>query len=410
LFDVVKPTLNVHYACPHYDPSVTASVSVKPQSTSENPHPRSALRDWISREFLVGVGSSERFESMEGLRGFSVILVFFVHYSGMVAAWLPESGPTSRLNSFLGWIGGAGVDLFFILSGFLIYSALLRKPRPYLRYFRRRLQRIYPPFLAVFALYLILSFAFPNENKIPPALGPAAKYLILNALLLPGVWPADPMITIAWSLSYELAFYLALPAVLAVFAFRRIPRVARIVLVAFAASAICLLVPRMFRAGMFAVGIFLAEWMIHRGSKLLPSLADVAPIIATIAVAALGVIGPPIAPGQATRVAYLLAVGTIFFPLTAATLFGQGRLREFFLLRPLRVLGNMSYSYYLVHGITLKGFFWALLIIGSGHGRSSLYFWALLPVAFALTILTSACLFLAVEKPYSLASPQEHAT
>ncbi len=70
---------------------------------------------------------------------------------------------------------------------------------------------------------------------------------------------------------------------------------------------------------------------------------------------------------------------------------------------PLRWLGNMSYSYYLLHGLALKAGFLALAIILPVADHGSWVFWALLPTMFALTLFPTAVLFLAVERPYSLA-------
>jgi len=72
---------------------------------------------------------------------------------------------------------------------------------------------------------------------------------------------------------------------------------------------------------------------------------------------------------------------------------------------PLRWLGNMSYSYYLLHGLVLKACFHALAVVappGSG-GLPAWVLWALLPTLFVITLLSSAALFLAVERPFSLA-------
>ena len=70
---------------------------------------------------------------------------------------------------------------------------------------------------------------------------------------------------------------------------------------------------------------------------------------------------------------------------------------------PLRWLGNMSYSYYLIHGLTLKAAFKVVAVILPATAGGAWVFWALLAPAFGLTLLTSAALFLAVEQPLSLA-------
>ena len=70
---------------------------------------------------------------------------------------------------------------------------------------------------------------------------------------------------------------------------------------------------------------------------------------------------------------------------------------------PLRWLGNMSYSYYLLHGLVLNAGFLLLAQVLPAAGQGAWVFWGLLPVLFGLTLLPTAVLFLLVERPYSLA-------
>ena len=104
---------------------------------------------------------------MEGLRGFAVFFVFLVHYVFLIEPWLVNQSLTHQFGMYLKNMGNSGVDLFFVLSGYLIYGTLIKKERPFLPYIRRRIQRIYPTFLAVFSIYIILSFVFPIESKLP---------------------------------------------------------------------------------------------------------------------------------------------------------------------------------------------------------------------------------------------------
>jgi peptidoglycan/LPS O-acetylase OafA/YrhL len=90
-----------------------------------------------------------RIKELDGLRGIAVLAVLSEHY----LSWLPAAG------SQYGWLG---VDLFFILSGFLITSILLelRDKEHYFKvFYARRALRIFPPyFLGVF-VYLCIAFA-----------------------------------------------------------------------------------------------------------------------------------------------------------------------------------------------------------------------------------------------------------
>src|ERR1035441_7872837 len=80
----------------------------------------------------------------------------------------------------------------------------------------------------------------------------------------------------------------------------------------------------------------------------------------------------------------------------------DGRLKRFFSWTPLRYLGNISYSYYLIHGVTLQGVALAWAWLASHGVPAASLFVVGVPVGFAATWVTSTLLFVMVEKPYSL--------
>jgi len=121
---------------------------------------------------------------MEGMRGYAVLLVFLVHHHNLFSSYLPASSALYSMSRFGNAIGHSGVDLFFVLSGFLIYGILLRKRTPYLSFCGRRLRRIYPTFLFVFGAYVLLCHLIPSISKLPQGLSKQALYLVENVLLL----------------------------------------------------------------------------------------------------------------------------------------------------------------------------------------------------------------------------------
>jgi exopolysaccharide production protein ExoZ len=143
-----------------------------------------------------------RILSMEGVRGLAVIMVFFTHYHTLFGHYVSPQSFSFAVSRFAGTIGNAGVDLFFVLSGYLIYRAVIRKPINYVAFIRRRIERIYPTFLVILALYLVLSFVLPGESKIPRRPFTAAGYILANLILLPGIFKIQPIITVAWTLSF----------------------------------------------------------------------------------------------------------------------------------------------------------------------------------------------------------------
>src|SRR5215510_2387591 len=106
-----------------------------------------------------------RTPALEGLRGLAIVLVFFVHYHSLFGDYVEVNPVSHFISQFLGVIGHCGVDLFFVLSGFLIYRIVLRKRASYLQFMRRRIQRIYPAFATIFVVYVALSYFVLDESK-----------------------------------------------------------------------------------------------------------------------------------------------------------------------------------------------------------------------------------------------------
>lgn len=359
--------------------------------------------NWLRQRFELSHGDAlAALRAMEGLRGLAIFLVFLVHYVTLVEPWITAGGSLPGLAGALRTVGHAGVDLFFVLSGYLIYGSLLARRQPFPGYFRRRIQRIYPVFLTVLAVYVALSFVFPAQSKLPADPAAAAIYLLQNLLLLPGLLPIEPIISVAWSLSYEMFYYLTIPLLIGLLGLRE--RSVRWRVLFFGAATIALGLACAWSAGpirlvMFVAGILLYETL--RAGLLRPPPAPVAAAAALLAL--LGLLWPTVgSAGYAVQVAGLF-VG--FFMLCHACFAPPATaLARLFCWTPLRWLGNMSYSYYLIHGLALKAMFLVLGKLWPPQGQVGPALFALLGgAAFAGTVLVAAVLFLSVERPLSLA-------
>ncbi|OYV48930.1 MAG: acyltransferase, partial [Burkholderiales bacterium 21-58-4] len=218
-----------------------------------------SAREWLTRQFeLSRGGTGHNVRSMEGLRGFAVFLVFMVHYATLVNPWVIGNDLLHAFSSAVHTMGNAGVDLFFVLSGYLIYGSLISRPQKFMRFMSRRVKRIYPAFMAVFLLYVFLSFVFHSESKIPVLFSSAAVYLMQNVLLLPGLFPIEPLVTVSWSLSYEMFYYLAIPLVIVLLDLRQRSakwRVTFFALVAMSIAFYCAVFGGHVRLIMFVSGI-----------------------------------------------------------------------------------------------------------------------------------------------------------
>lgn len=352
---------------------------------------------WFAYQFEVArAGTGRQLLSMEGIRGFAVFLVFVVHYATLVEPWIARDAPALQISHTLHAIGNSGVDLFFVLSGYLIYGTLIARRQQYLPFMRRRVQRIYPTFTVVFVLYVGLSWLFPAESKIPPDW--AGIYLLQNFLLLPGMVDLEPMITVAWSLSYEMFYYLTVPLVVAGLDMRTWRRTWRVVFVA-AMALLAFLLHATYSADHLRLTMFLAGMLLYeavQGGKpgALGSGIGFAALVAGLACAA-----APLG-GLVKMAALFVCFG--MFCLCCFRDHEQGALARTFTWTPLRWLGNMSYSYYLLHGLALKA---AFLVLGKllppADGGTGLFLLLMLPM-FVVTLLPSAMLFLCIERPLSL--------
>ena len=351
---------------------------------------------------------------MEGIRGLAVLLVFFVHFEGIFGGYLAKGTLAASILVFAGTVGHAGVDLFFVLSGYLIYGLLIRKDTPYFTFVRRRVQRIYPAFFAVFCAYIVLSLLIPQQSKIHGTVLQKAVYVAQNLLFLPGIVNIRPIITVAWSLSLEFFFYLVMPLLVWVSHMRSWKPSSRIIFLILlwvahllACTWIPILKPRMAE---FTTGALLCE-LIRSGRlrNLLRSwgqgiaafvfLLGISLLMIERSTAPTGVnLGSPIGIGPG--IVAPLSGGCLLLVLFACHV--DGWLNRTFTWTPIRWLGNMSYSYYLIHGLALKAVGFAIALSGLRIGGAVISYFVLLPIAFAATWTAATLLFVLVEKPFSI--------
>lgn len=361
---------------------------------------RTSVTKWLAQRFELSRGGDHNVGCMEGIRGLAVSLVFFVHFASLIAPWIADNSALLVLSASMHAIGNAGVDLFFVLSGYLIYGSLISRPQRFSKFMFRRVERIYPAFLAVFGFYVALSIAFPGHSKLPSGHAQAAVYLLQNLLLLPGLLPIEPMITVAWSLSYELFFYLVIPILIAVLRLRARTSRWRVMLflaIAVMTATYVALYGGHVRLIMFISGILLYEAMIARRLPPTPRVAFVA-LFAGLASMLLPFSG---SAWFAVKISMLFAA--FFASFWVCFTYPQHWLTRALSWTPMRWLGNMSYSYYLIHGLTLKAAFLALPMVFPFGSYGWWFYCISLVTTFGLTLASAVTLFLIVERPLSLA-------
>ncbi|MDA8416127.1 MAG: acyltransferase [Betaproteobacteria bacterium] len=360
--------------------------------------------EWLARHFeLSRGGTGHNVSSMEGLRGFAVFLVFLVHYVTLVNPWVRGNSTLLQLSEIMHKIGNSGVDLFFVMSGYLIYGTLISREQKFIRFISRRIKRIYPVFSVVFLIYVGISLFLHSERKIPGSLAAGVLYLIQNFLLLPGIFPITPLITVSWSLSYEMLFYWMIPLVVILFDLRHRSTAWRsvfFILVTVFLVVNCAIYGGPIRLAMFISGILLHEAMTNPG---------ISPPGSAVALLAL------LAGLMSTLIPFSGLIGYIFktmmlfagFFILCFTCFSHSGawIAKIFSWTPLRWLGNMSYSYYLLHGLVLKiGFMLVSTMLPPSGSEQVLVFWGMFPFMLLLTLVSTMGLFIFIERPFSLVS------
>lgn len=153
---------------------------------------------------------NERLHGLDHLRALAIVLVLLFHYELYygVPEWI------EAFSSF-GW---SGVDLFFVLSGYLIADKLFRemdaKGKIDIKefYLINRFLRIIPAYLFVVALYFSFPILQEYRGSRPPGLQPLWKFLTFTQNI--SVDMQMPTFSHAWSLCVEEHFYLLLPVLL----------------------------------------------------------------------------------------------------------------------------------------------------------------------------------------------------
>jgi peptidoglycan/LPS O-acetylase OafA/YrhL len=157
----------------------------------------------------------KHFASLDGLRGLAILAVVAYHY-------FPHRGT--------GWFGylasasWAGVDLFFVLSGFLITGILfdtLNTKNFYKNFYMRRVLRLFPVYLVFMCVVLLIA-----RGTVPHLWAVALSYLLyapnLVRLFDPGIFTVGSVQTgHLWSLAVEEQFYLIWPWIIVSLGSRR---------------------------------------------------------------------------------------------------------------------------------------------------------------------------------------------
>jgi peptidoglycan/LPS O-acetylase OafA/YrhL len=292
---------------------------------------------------------------LDGLRGLAALYVLLFHCWLLTMPGFPENtGP-----AWLGWLmyGRLAVVFFLVLSGFSLAISPARngwQSGGVSRFLRRRAWRILPPYWAALALSLVVAwFVVPASHFGPPT----GTSVLVYGFVVQDVFTAPTPNGAFWSIGVEAELYLFFPLLLLVR--RRLGAVVLVAGVTLLVVARGLLAPNaspvegvnwltpnlapVFVAGLVGAGIVVAPEKVRR-----------LPWHWLAALAALPVVTLVVIKGSVWTVDHYfwidLAVAPAMTMMIAAVATGRPAvLMRLLATRPLRGLGDLSYSLYLVH-------------------------------------------------------------
>jgi len=296
--------------------------------------------------------------------------------------------------------GFRGVDLFFLLSGFILFyvhaedfrSLTWARTRAYTV---ARFWRVYPLNAVVLALIIALAFVAPGFRD-PASFTWGA---VVQSFLLAQRWLVPDLGSIngpSWSLSVEIIGYAAFPFIAWGLNRKQVARwhpvmaglclaglVAASYRLGFADANITgrLTILRMFPA--FIAGMALAAWFVSRGGEIRPYASG----LAILSLAAIIVLcGVPVCPALTV------------FPLAGLVLalaYERGPVSRFMASAPVVWLGRVSFSLYLTHFTVLHLLIWLRPDAGGGLLRA----WVYMAGVFAVVLGVAAIVYYAAERP-----------
>lgn len=305
--------------------------------------------------------------------------------------------------------GFVGVDIFYVISGFVIFRGLFAEEgrRSVLGFYRRRFFRIFPNIVATTGLTLIAGFLLMTPDELSRLAGSALASLfsVSNFYFADRLGYFAPAVTATplihfWSLAVEEQFYILTPPLLALFAWCRTTRnvvIAILAIICLSFALNCLFVYGLAEITKAFYFPFTRFWEIGLGVLL----AAVEPFTRlslpvrrlTIGLAVVGLVASGFALSPETVFPGLAAL----LPTLSATLFIAGAPDTFFAAnrlsrsRPIVFLGDISYALYIVHWPIIA--FWHIL---QGIEKGWLAQGQLLTLCLAAAVL----LHYAIELPF----------
>ena len=165
---------------------------------------------------MIGA-ARQRLNQLDALRGLAAMAVVLFHFSTRFSELYPQAAPQAWSLS----MGHLGVNLFFIISGFVIFMTIERTARP-TDFVVSRVSRLYPAYWVA----ILLTFCITHALTLPGKTVPLTTALA-NGLMFHGFFRVPHVDGVYWTLEVELLFY---ALILALYVGGRLAKVHRVLL------------------------------------------------------------------------------------------------------------------------------------------------------------------------------------
>lgn len=343
--------------------------------------------------------------ALTGIRAVAAAWVVALHFRAPVLTLLPGPGHAAEwlLNA-----GILGVDIFFVLSGFIIahtYAGRLGSARPeraYRSYLVNRFARIYPVHLT--ALVVVLALVVAAHLVHRSLVGSYTVWTFLaNVFMLQGISSIGGWVLPSWSISYEGLAYICFPAIAyAVLRLRRARTAALLALVWLGTGTAVILTLQQSHVSSVSTPIalariivdFIAGTLIWRVWSLLGARRSRWGDVAALAAVALAV--PVLWWTKVER--WQLAAIPLMALFVAGVAWADGPVRQALSTRPMVWAGKVSYSLYMVHAVVIMVF--GQLLPWTAHERDPLIVrLAILVMYLSVCVIAAAATYHLVEDP-----------
>ncbi|MBL8237484.1 MAG: acyltransferase [Bryobacterales bacterium] len=353
---------------------------------------------------------SRRLPAFDIMRACAATLVFIFHYSGFSDAFTVGIPAIDFMEWFAARLGNIGTNLLLLLSGFFIAQSIASGRFTYQRFVALRLSRIVLPYLVVLLMAIAAGRFYPRFSR-PEAAEASFTTFLAQLLLLPGLFPDVPILTVSWTLSYIIAGYLVFPVVALTLLHGAAPRPRRLLVWSLVTAFIflCGLAdgPLSIRFAYVPAGCLVFEIQSDpassaRRSGVLRRLLAIAAVFLFLRVTLDGdILGTAWLP-PLRKAIYTLSGLALTATLIGVALIVQRRyswLGEIRLLSLTAGYGRTGYSFYLLHGPVVKVFALLLFPLFAAANAPALLYWLVMPVCWAIAAAAAFLLYRLVERP-----------